>query len=88
MKTSVDVKNMPKWGFIFIVLYVVNFAFLMGGAIGGALNAGFAYRSAQIAANYEKSTGRRVFACVGLWILSVILEIFLVIIISSLFAKL
>lgn len=42
MKTSVDVKNMPKWGFIFIVLYVVNFAFLMGGAIGGALNAGFA----------------------------------------------
>lgn len=60
--------KMPVWGWVFVVLYVVNFFLIIGGAIGGAISAGFAAISAGISANTKLSTVARVLICVGIYI--------------------
>jgi len=78
-------QGMPVWAYIFFVLYLGNFLIIIGGAIGGALNALFAYRSASIASNYEKKTAVRVLSCLGLWIASVVIEIILITFLNGIF---
>lgn len=60
--------KMPAWGWVFVVLYVVNFFLIIGGAIGGAISAGFAAISATVSANTKLSTVARVLICVGIYI--------------------
>ena len=76
---------MPVWAYIFFILYLGNFLFIIGGGIGGALNALFAHRTASIASNYEKKTVVRVLSCLGLWIGSVIIEVILVTLLNRIF---
>lgn len=78
-------QGMPVWVYIFFVLYLGNFLFIIGGAIGGALNALFAHRSGSIASNYEKKTIVRVLSCLGLWVASVIIEIILAVLLNRFF---
>lgn len=80
-----NLKKMPMWVYIFFVLYLGNFLFLIGGGIGGALNALFAHRSMVIASNYEKKTIIRVLSCLGLWVGSVIIEIILAVLLNKIF---
>ena len=58
----------PKWIWVFNVLYIINFFLVIGGALGGALNAGFAYITASVAANKKKSTITRVLICTGIYL--------------------
>lgn len=71
-------------GWVFVVLHAVNFFLLIGGAIGGAMCAGFAYLSGWVASNKKMSTVARVFACLGMWIGAIILEFIVVIAVSLL----
>lgn len=60
--------KMPVWGWVFVVLYVVNFFLIIGGAIGGAVSAGFAAISAGISANTKLPVVARVLICVGIYV--------------------
>lgn len=79
-----ELSKMPGWGWVFIVLHVINFFMLIGGAIGGALCGGLCVISAGIASNGEKTTGKRVAGCVILWLVASVIELILVIILLSL----
>ena len=76
--------KMPGWGWVFIVLHVINFFILIGGAIGGALCGGLCVISAGIASNGGKSTGKKVAGCVILWLVASVIEFILAIILASL----
>ncbi len=75
-----ELSKMPGWGWVFIVLHVINFFMLIGGAIGGALCGGLCVVSAGIASNGEKTTGKRVAGCVILWLVASVVELILAII--------
>ena len=72
----------PKWGWIFIVLQGINFFFLIGGAIGGILAALFIWPTIGIAMKKSKNVVIRVLQCLGIWILSFILEFILAVLIT------
>jgi len=76
--------KMPGWGWVFIVLHVINFFILIGGAIGGALCGGLCVISAGIASNGGKTTGKKVAGCVILWLVASVIEFILAIILASL----
>lgn len=67
---------MPKWAWIFVVLYAVNFFLLIGGAIGGAISAGFAWMTISVASS-RQTTGKKFFICLGIYIGITIIEFFL-----------
>lgn len=75
-----ELSKMPGWGWVFIVLHVINFFMLIGGAIGGALCGGLCVVSAGIASNGEKTTRKRVAGCVILWLVASVVELILAII--------
>lgn len=75
--------KMPIWGWVFVVLYAANFFLIIGGAIGGAISAGFAVISASIAANTKMSTVVRVLICAGIYIAVTVVSLILVGIILS-----
>ena len=68
---------MPKWAWVFIVLHIINYFLLIGGAIGGALAAGLSATSISIASNTKMSTGKRVGICVAIWLVASVLELLL-----------
>lgn len=74
---------MPKWAWIFIVLYIIDFTLLIGGAIGGAINAAMAYFTIDVASNTKKSLGKRVAICIGSWLVATIGEFILAVFVLS-----
>ena len=66
--------KVPGWTWIFIVLHAIDFFFLIGGALGGALQALIAMAMASVASNTKMSTGVRVLACLGIWLSSTIVQ--------------
>lgn len=58
----------PKWMIIFAILYLIDFIVLLGGAIGGLVNALGIAASVKIALNQNKSTGKRVLLCVLMFV--------------------
>lgn len=72
-KEYIPVK-VPGWTWVFIVLHVIDFFFLIGGALGGALQVLIVAAMATIASNTKMSTGVRVLACLGIWLVSTIVQ--------------
>lgn len=66
--------KLPKWIWVFWILYIIDFMLLCGGALGGAMNAGGACLSAAIASDKKKSTAAKVFICLGMWLVFTIIE--------------
>lgn len=66
--------KVPGWTWVFIVLHAIDFFFLIGGALGGALQALIAIAMASIASNTKMSTGVRVLACLGMWLVSTVVQ--------------
>ncbi|WP_027208334.1 hypothetical protein [Butyrivibrio hungatei] len=60
--------QLPKWVYVFVVLYIVNFFVLLGGALGGATSAIGAYASANISADEKRNTLTKVLFCVLLYL--------------------
>ncbi|MCR5415870.1 MAG: hypothetical protein K6E79_03640 [Pseudobutyrivibrio sp.] len=77
--------ELPKWAYVFVVLYVMNFFLVIGGAIGGAISAGFAFLTATIASDRKMSTGLRVFLCILLYIGVTIGSLFIAIVLLGVF---
>lgn len=76
----------PKWVIVFVVLYVIDFILLLGGAIGGIVNAVGVAVSAKIALNQEKTTAKRVLLCALIWVGFTVLEFVLAGVFASAFA--
>lgn len=65
----------PKWVWVFWILYIINFIFICGGALGGAMNVGGACLTAGIAMNRKKSTTANIFTCLGIWLAFTAIEV-------------
>ena len=77
--------KIPGWVWVFVVLHAIDFFFLIGGAIGGAVQALVIAAMASVASNRKKPTGVRVLICVGIWLLSTALQFILALGIASLY---
>ncbi len=69
--------KMPGWGWVFIVLHVINFFLVIGGAVGGAIGAVLIGVSAKIAAKESEKVLVRVLKCVGIYVLATVIELIL-----------
>ena len=77
--------KIPGWVWVFVVLHVLDFLFLIGGALGAAVQVLIIAAMASVASNTKKSTGVRVLTCVGIWLLSTAVQFVLALGISSLY---
>lgn len=80
-----EVEKIPVWAWFVVALYIFNFLFIMGGALGGAVTGGCGYLSLFIAADRKKSIVSRVLTCV---IIYVVVTIFSIIVASAVRAML
>ena len=71
-----EVTQIPKWAYVFVALYVVNFFLIIGGALGGAINMASAVISATIASNTKKNAAIRVIACILIYVVVTVLSFF------------
>lgn len=69
--------KVPGWAWIFVFLHGIDFFLLIGGAIGGALQAFIIIAMMSIASDTKKSTGTRVLACTGIWLVSTVVQFIL-----------
>ena len=76
--------KVPAWVWIFVVLHAIDFFLMIGGAIGGALQAFVICLMVSVSAKKEKSLASRVFTCLGIWLLSTIVQLVFVLWIYSL----
>ncbi len=67
--------SIPKWSYVFLVLYIINFFLFVGGAVGGAVAGIAIFANASIAADKKKSTLVRVLLCSAVYIVITIVEI-------------
>ena len=58
----------PGWTYVFVVLYVINFFVVAGGAIGACLSMCGATLSARISGDNSMATGLRVTLCILLYV--------------------
>lgn len=77
-----ELTKMPKWTWVFIVLHILNFFILIGGAIGGACAGGLSAWTATIASDNKMSTGKRVGICVAIWLVASVLEFILAVVLG------
>ena len=70
------VTQIPKWAYVFVALYVVNFFLIIGGALGGAINMASAVISATIASNTKKNAAIRVISCIVIYVVVTALSLF------------
>lgn len=68
---------------MFVVLHALNFVLILGGAVGGAIQALVISCILSVSSNQKKSTGVRALSCSGIWILSTIVQVILVLMIFS-----
>lgn len=76
--------KIPGWVWVFVVLHALDFLFLIGGAIGAAIQLLVIAALASVASNTKKSTGMRVLVCAGIWLLSTVVQFILALGLSSL----
>lgn len=62
--------KVPAWAWIFIVLHVADWFFLIGGALGAAIQVLVLAAMAAVSSNKQKSAGMRVVVCAAIWLLS------------------
>ena len=77
-----ELTKMPKWTWVFIVLHIINFFLIIGGAIGGALAGCFCMTTTMIASDTKMSTGKRVGICVAIWLVASVLEFILAVVLG------
>ena len=65
---SYQMEKAPGWVWGFVVLYVINFIFILGGAVGGALSSACSLFSILIASDRKKNIVLRVLLCVAIYI--------------------
>ena len=79
VETGLDYEaaSIPKWTYVFFVLFVVNWFFIMGGALGALASLFGAYGVYYVAARTDKGTGVKVglsaLVYVGVTILSLVI---------------
>lgn len=69
--------KVPGWVWVFVVLHAMDFLFLVGGAVGAAVQFLVIAALASVSSNAKRSTGSRVLLCVGIWLLSTVLQFIL-----------
>ena len=69
--------KIPGWVWIFVVLHALDFFLLIGGAIGGALQVLVIGIMISVSTNQKKSTAVRVLTCLGIWLVSSIVQFIL-----------
>lgn len=79
-----EMTELPKWAWIFVVLHLINFFLIIGGAVGGACLGGFSVLTTMIASNNTMSTSKRVGICVAIWLGASVLEFILAIVLTVL----
>lgn len=79
-----EIARTPAWAWVFMALYIFNFIFIIGGAIGGAICGGLGYLSLAIASDKEKSVVSRVLICIAMYAVTTVLSIFIAKLIFSL----
>lgn len=62
--------KVPIWGWIFVVLHVLDWLFLIGGALGAVIQVLVIAAIATVASNTKKPVGMRIAVCAGIWLLS------------------
>lgn len=69
--------KVPAWVWVFVILHAADFFFLIGGAIGGALQVLVIAGLVTVASNRKQSLGVRVLICTVIWLLSTVAQFFL-----------
>ena len=69
-----DAAPLPKWVWVFWILFIVDFVAIMGGALGGCVNMLGAAAVTKIIANHKDSVGKRVTLSILVWLLLSIVE--------------
>lgn len=77
--------SVPKWVYIFFVLYVFNLFFVIGGAVGGAVNMLFAVWTLNVATKKDKKTSTKLLSAIGIYVLSVVVGISFQFLVRSIF---
>lgn len=72
-----EAPELPGWAWIFIIIHALGFFFLVGGAIGGAIQGGVIVIMMSVASQRQKSTVSRVATCSGILIVSLIIQFLL-----------
>ena len=75
----------PWWIWIHVVLHALGFFFLIGGAIGGAIQGGVIYIMLGIASDNKKETAYKVGVCTAILAISLIAQFALAFLIVRLF---
>ncbi|MBR4085180.1 MAG: hypothetical protein IKK33_12960 [Lachnospiraceae bacterium] len=72
-----EAPKMPWWVWIHVVIHALGFVFLIGGAIGGAIQGGVIMIMMSVSAQKQKSTIYRVAVCTGILFVSLIAQFLL-----------
>lgn len=67
--------KLPGWVWVFVVLHAIDFFLLIGGAIGAALQVLVISVMMSVSTNAKKSTTARVLTCLGIWLVSSIVQL-------------
>lgn len=70
--------KVPGWTWVFIILHAIDFFLILGGALGGGIQAAVNMLIASVASNTKRSIGVRILMCAGIWLLSTALQFVLV----------
>ncbi len=74
-----EITRIPKWAYVFVSLYVVNFFFILGGAMGICVGFICSMISSSIASNENKSMVARVISCIVLYVIVTLISYLLVV---------
>ena len=69
--------KVPGWVWVFVVLHAMDFLFLIGGAIGAAVQFLVIAALATVSSDTNKPTSTRILLCTGIWLLSTVLQFIL-----------
>lgn len=72
-----EAPKLPGWAWIFIVLHALGLVFLIGGAVGGAIQGAVIVILMNVASRKNKSTASRVATCTAIVIVSYIIQFLL-----------
>lgn len=70
--------TIPKWTYVFFVLFALNFLIIMGGALGAVASISGAYAVHHVACRTEKSNAVKVGLCIAIYVAITIISTFIV----------
>lgn len=78
-----DATPLPKWVWVFWILFIVDFFGLVGGALGAVINFLGAAAVTKIISKHEDSTGKRVTLSILAWLGISVIELIIALVISG-----